>query len=67
MVKGYATIVDPWTVEIKREDGETQRLTTRSIVIATGGRPFVPDLPGLDEVGYVTSDTPWQYLTLRPI
>jgi len=60
VVKGYATIVDPWTVEIKREDGETQRLTTRSIVIATGGRPFVPDLPGLDEVGYVTSDTLWE-------
>jgi len=60
VVKGYATIVDPWTVEIKREDGETRRLTTRSIVIATGGRPFVPDLPGLDEVGYVTSDTLWE-------
>jgi pyruvate/2-oxoglutarate dehydrogenase complex dihydrolipoamide dehydrogenase (E3) component/uncharacterized membrane protein YdjX (TVP38/TMEM64 family) len=60
VVKGYATIIDPWTVEIKREDGETQRLTTRSIVIATGGRPFVPDLPGLDEVGYVTSDTLWE-------
>lgn len=60
VVKGYATIIDPWTVEIKREDGETQRLTTRSIVIATGGRPFVPDLPGLDDVGYVTSDTLWE-------
>ena len=59
VVKGYATIIDPWTVEIKREDGERQRLTTRSIVIATGGRPFIPDLPGLDEVGYVTSDTLW--------
>ncbi|PHR19846.1 MAG: pyridine nucleotide-disulfide oxidoreductase [Sphingopyxis sp.] len=60
VVKGYATIVDPWTVEIKREDGETQRLTTRSIVIATGGRPFIPDLPGLEDVGYVTSDTLWE-------
>ncbi len=60
VVKGYATIIDPWTVEIKREDGETQRLTTRSIVIATGGRPFVPDLPGIDDVGYVTSDTLWE-------
>lgn len=60
VVKGYATIIDPWTVEIKHEDGETQRLTTRSIVIATGGRPFVPDLPGLDDVGYVTSDTLWE-------
>ncbi|NVD28503.1 FAD-dependent oxidoreductase [Parasphingorhabdus flavimaris] len=60
VVKGYAKIIDPWTVEIKRNDGETQRLTTRSIIVATGGAPFVPPLPGLDAVGYVTSDTLWE-------
>ncbi len=59
VVQGYARITDPWTVEIKLADGTTQTLTTRSIVIATGARPFVPPLPGLDEVGYVTSDTLW--------
>jgi hypothetical protein len=37
-------------------------LTTRSIVIATGARPFVPPLPGLEDVGYVTSDTLWDDL-----
>jgi pyruvate/2-oxoglutarate dehydrogenase complex dihydrolipoamide dehydrogenase (E3) component len=56
---GHATIVNPWTVEIKGHDGLTQRLTTRNIVIAAGARPFVPPLPGLDAVGYVTSDTLW--------
>lgn len=60
VVKGYAKIIDPWTVEIKRNDGEIQRLTTRSIIVATGGAPFVPPLPGLDDVGYVTSDTLWE-------
>ncbi len=59
VLQGYARITDPWTVEIKFNDGTTQILTTRSIVIATGARPFVPPLPGLDEVGYVTSDTLW--------
>jgi pyruvate/2-oxoglutarate dehydrogenase complex dihydrolipoamide dehydrogenase (E3) component/uncharacterized membrane protein YdjX (TVP38/TMEM64 family) len=59
VLQGYARIADPWTVEIKSNDGTTQTLTTRSIVIATGARPFVPPLPGLDEVGYVTSDTLW--------
>ncbi|MDD4942043.1 bifunctional TVP38/TMEM64 family protein/FAD-dependent oxidoreductase [Rhodoferax sp.] len=59
VLQGYATIVDPWTVEIKLNHGGTQRLTTRSIVIAAGARPFVPPLPGLDDVGYVTSDTLW--------
>ncbi len=56
---GYATIVNPWTVEIKGNDGSASRLTTRNIVIATGARPFVPPLPGLEAVGYVTSDTMW--------
>lgn len=60
VLQGYARIVDPWTVEIELNDGDTQRLTTRSIVIATGARPFVPPLPGLEEVGYVTSDTIWE-------
>lgn len=57
--KGYARIIDPWTVEITRENNETTTLTTRSIVIATGARPFVPTLPGIDKSGYVTSDTLW--------
>lgn len=60
VVKGYAKIVDPWTVEIKCNDGTTQKLTTRSIIVATGGAPFVPKLPGLEDVGYVTSDTLWE-------
>lgn len=59
VLEGYARIVDPWTVEIKLNSGGTQRLTTRSIVIAAGASPFVPPLPGLDDVGYVTSDTLW--------
>ena len=59
VLQGYARLVDPWTVEIKMNDGSTQRLSSRSIVIAAGARPFVPPLPGLEEVGYVTSDTLW--------
>ena len=59
VLEGYARIVDPWTVEVKLNNGSTRRLTTRSIVIAAGARPFVPPLPGLDDVGFVTSDTLW--------
>jgi pyruvate/2-oxoglutarate dehydrogenase complex dihydrolipoamide dehydrogenase (E3) component len=40
-------------------------LRTRSIVIAAGARPFVPPIPGLDEVGYYTSDTIWN-LRVQP-
>lgn len=60
VVKGYARIIDPWTVEIARADGTMQRLTTRSIVIAAGAEPLLPDLPGLAESGYLTSDTLWE-------
>ncbi len=59
VIEGTAKLVTPWQVEIARKDGGTQRLSTRSIVIAAGGRPLVPALPGLDAVGYLTSDTVW--------
>ena len=59
--KGHARLVDPWTVEI--DGGE--RLTARSIVIAAGGEPAVPDIPGLRECGYLTSDTMWEKLRGR--
>ncbi|MDQ6966646.1 MAG: FAD-dependent oxidoreductase, partial [Mariprofundaceae bacterium] len=59
VLHGYARIVDPWTVEITLHDGSIQKLTTRSIIIATGARPFVPPLPGIEDVGYLTSDTLW--------
>ena len=59
VLQGYAKLVNPWTVEIALNDGSTQTLTTRSVVIAAGARPFVPPLPGLEDSGYVTSDTMW--------
>ena len=59
VLQGYGKLVDPWTVEISLNDGTTQRLTARSIVIAAGAEPFVPPIPGLEEVGYLTSDTLW--------
>ncbi|MFA7553335.1 MAG: FAD-dependent oxidoreductase [Spongiibacteraceae bacterium] len=59
VIQGYAKLVDPWTVEIKHNDGSVQQLTSRAIVLATGARPLIPPLPGIEEVGYVTSDTLW--------
>ncbi|MEM1153484.1 MAG: FAD-dependent oxidoreductase [Pseudomonadota bacterium] len=53
-VQGDARIVSPWEVEV---DGK--RITTRNIVIASGARPRVPDIPGLQELDYLTSDTVW--------
>lgn len=62
VLEGHARIVDPWTVEIGLNDGGTCRLTTRAIVIAAGAAPHIPDLPGLEEVEHVTSDSLWERL-----
>jgi dihydrolipoamide dehydrogenase len=58
VVQGQARITSPWSVEITTATG-VQTLSTRSIVIATGARPFLPPIPGLAEVGCLTSDTVW--------
>lgn len=60
-IMGTARITTPYTVEV---NGLT--LTTRNIVIATGARPFVPPIPGLAEVGYLTSDNIWELRELPP-
>lgn len=60
VIEGQARITSPWTVEV---DGQT--LTTRAIVIASGARPYIPPLPGLESVRYYTSETIWS-LTERP-
>jgi len=55
---GQAKIVSPWAVEITTAAGK-QTLTTRGIIIAAGARPFVPTIPGIEDTGYLTSDTLW--------
>ncbi len=59
VIEGKAKIVSPWEVEVVDKDGRSRRLSTRSIVIAAGARPLVPPIPGIDAVGYLTSDTVW--------
>ncbi len=67
-VQGEATIRSPWEVEVRlagadeagAQSAGTRTITTRNIVIAAGARPLVPPIPGIDEVGCLTSDTVWQ-------
>ncbi len=53
-IQGQAKIKSPWTVEV---NGKI--LSTRNIIIATGARPFVPPIKGIDQVDYLTSDNLW--------
>jgi pyruvate/2-oxoglutarate dehydrogenase complex dihydrolipoamide dehydrogenase (E3) component/uncharacterized membrane protein YdjX (TVP38/TMEM64 family) len=59
VLNGYARVHDPWTVNVVSEGGAQRRLTARSIVIAAGAAPVVPSIPGIEEVGFVTSETLW--------
>ncbi len=58
-IEGSARIRSPFEVEV---NGKT--LTTKNIVVATGARPLVPGIPGLDKVPYLTSDTIWDLTEL---
>lgn len=59
--RGQARIVSPWVVEV---DGNP--ISTRAIVIASGAEPFVPPISGIEDSGYLTSDTLWQLRELPP-
>ncbi len=55
VIEGSGKLVSPWAVEVNSET-----ITARSIILATGAEPLVPPIPGLDEVEYLTSDTIWE-------
>jgi pyruvate/2-oxoglutarate dehydrogenase complex dihydrolipoamide dehydrogenase (E3) component/uncharacterized membrane protein YdjX (TVP38/TMEM64 family) len=59
VLQGEAKIVTPYRVDVRHADGSTHSLSTRAIVIAAGARPFVPPIPGIEEVGCRTSDDIW--------
>lgn len=58
-ISGDAHFVSPWEVEVSSGDGRRQRLTARSIIIATGGKPALPPIPGLDRMDPLTSENLW--------
>jgi len=54
VIEGEATLISPWEVEVNGK-----RLSARSLVIATGARPLVPKIPGLEDLDYLTSESVW--------
>jgi len=55
LVSGPATLVSDHEVEAQTADG-ARRLTGDQILIATGSTPIIPDVPGLADAPYLTSD-----------
>lgn len=54
VITGEAQLVSPWEVEVNGK-----RISARSLIIASGARPLVPAIPGLDRIDFLTSDTLW--------
>lgn len=54
VIEGDARITSPWTVEV---NGKT--LSTRSIIVATGARPLIPKIEGIELITPLTSDNIW--------
>jgi len=63
VIEGSARITSPWTIEVQTSAG-ARTLSTKNIVIAAGARPFVPPIPGLADIGYLTSENVWNLRTL---
>ena len=58
-IRGDAEIVSPYRVRVNGRE-----IATRTIIVATGGAPFVPPIPSLRDADYYTSDTIWELRTL---
>ncbi len=56
VVSGQARLVDAHTAEVAAPDGAVRQLTSDQVVIATGSAPVAPEIAGLAETPYLTSD-----------
>jgi pyruvate/2-oxoglutarate dehydrogenase complex dihydrolipoamide dehydrogenase (E3) component len=52
---GAARVTGPNSVEVEG----TGELSARYVLLCTGSRPASPAIPGLEEAGYLTSETVW--------
>ncbi|MCQ4259880.1 FAD-dependent oxidoreductase [Stutzerimonas stutzeri] len=55
VMAGEARLTSPWTVQV----GDRE-ISSRSIILATGSKPFIPDIPGLDRAEPLTPQSLWQ-------
>ncbi|HEU4403833.1 MAG TPA: FAD-dependent oxidoreductase [Polyangiaceae bacterium] len=54
---GRARFVDPHTVAVAAEGGDEMPFRARYVIVATGARPSVPPIEGLDRVPALTSES----------
>lgn len=57
--QGDARIISPWEIEVNGK-----RLTAKNLILANGATPQIPDLPGIDQIPFYTTDTIWSLTSL---
>jgi pyruvate/2-oxoglutarate dehydrogenase complex dihydrolipoamide dehydrogenase (E3) component len=55
--EGEAEFIDRHTIRITKTGGESREVSARYFIIATGSSPFVPPIPGIDKVPFLTNET----------
>lgn len=57
VAEAHAEFLDPHTLHLTRGDARKEELRARKILIATGSRPTLPPIEGLEGSGYLTNET----------
>nr|WP_227543502.1 FAD-dependent oxidoreductase [Klebsiella pneumoniae] len=54
VISGAATVTSPWHVTVNG-----RQLSARSLIIATGARPVIPVIPGIEHIAPLTTENIW--------
>ncbi len=57
LLSGEGSFRGPGTVRVRLTDGRTTEISGKRIFINTGGRPAIPDIPGLSDVEHLDSSS----------
>lgn len=57
VVHGSASFTDAHTIKIKLKKGGIRTVSSKKFIIATGAKPFVPSISGIEEVDYLTNES----------
>lgn len=63
-IEGWAKFTAPKEIEVALKDGSTRKLTADNIVIATGARPRLLDIPGLPKERTLTNESLFDLMNL---
>jgi len=57
LIFGTAAFSGPKEITVTKEDGSMESMTAENIFLDTGTSPYIPPIPGLSDINYLTSTT----------